>query len=116
MQNSCVEECKGRAAFAFCSTLTGMQLQSKRYARPAIHRSTKRPFPHFTSGVRNQGGSGVWSSQLRLNNSAADENDAEIPKSKKTAWPLLVPKMTDAGENHCHLAFVGSGDNLFVAH
>src|SRR5207248_11650877 len=27
-----------------------------------------------------------------------------------------VPKMTDAGENHCHLAFIGSCDHLFVAH
>src|SRR5437016_14454037 len=83
MQNSCVEECKGRAVFAFCSTLTGMQLQSKRYARPAIHRSTKRLFLHCTSGVRNQGGSGVWSCPLRLNNSAADENAAAILKPKK---------------------------------
>src|SRR4029077_13407174 len=101
MRNSCVEECKRRAAFAFCSTLTGMQLQSKRYARPAIHCSTKRPFPHFTSGVRNQAGSGVWSCPLRLNNSAADDNDAEIPKPKKAVQVLLVPKMTDASENHC---------------
>src|SRR5947207_13672579 len=79
MQNSWVEERKGRAAFAFCSTLPGMQLQSKRYAPPAIHRSTKRPFPPFTSGVRNQGGSGVWSSALRLNNTAVHEDAAEIP-------------------------------------
>src|SRR5437763_11126515 len=82
MRTSWVEEGKGRAAFAFCSTLPGMQLQSKRYAPPAIHRSTKRPFPPFTSGVRNQGGSGVWSSPLRLNNSAVDENAAEIPNQK----------------------------------
>src|SRR4029077_8128239 len=100
MQNSCVEECKGRAAFAFCSTLTGTQLQSKRYARPAIHRSTKQPFPHFTNGVRNQGGSGVWSCPLRLNNSAARK------PSRKSRVVLLVPKMTDTGENQCHLAFV----------
>src|SRR5437588_4350703 len=83
MQNSCVEKCKDRAVFAFCSTLTGMQLQSKRYTRLAIHRSTKRLFPHFTSGVRNQGGSGVWTYRLRLNNSATDGNAGEIPKPEK---------------------------------
>src|SRR2546422_11037827 len=71
-QNSCVEEeYKGQAAFMFCSTLTVVYLRSKRYARPAIHRSTKRPFPHFRSGVRNQGANGVSWYRSRLNHSAA---------------------------------------------
>jgi hypothetical protein len=26
-----------------------------------------------------------------------------------------VPEVTDTGEDHCHLAFVGSGDRFFVA-
>src|SRR5438105_13131960 len=87
-QNSFVEECKGRAAFAFCSTLTGMQLRSKRYARPVTHRSIKRPFPHFTNGVPNQGASGVWSYRSRLNNSVADKlrgnHKTQIPSAKQT--------------------------------
>src|SRR2546421_3704698 len=80
MQNSCVEECKGRAAFAFCLTLTGMQLRSKCYARPAIHRSTKRPFPHFTSGVRNQSANGVSWYRSRSNHSAAGKTTRKSQK------------------------------------
>src|SRR5438874_8906563 len=94
MQDSCVEECKGRAAFAFCSTLTGMQLRSKRYARPAIHRSIKRPFPHFTSGVRNQGANGVSWYRSRLSNSAGGKTPREIPNPKlkmSAPAPRAVP-------------------------
>src|SRR5437870_12625373 len=80
-QNNCVEEeYKGQAAFAFCSTLTGVQLRSKRYARPAIHRSTKRPFPHFMSGVRNQGANGVSWYRSRLNHSAARKTTRKSQK------------------------------------
>src|ERR1700720_2188450 len=73
---------KARAVFAFCSTEMDMPLRSKHCARPAIHCSTKLPFPLFTTGVQNLGVSGVWSCRSRLNNSAAGGKPAEIPEPK----------------------------------
>ena len=85
-QDNCVEECKRRAVSEFCSTEMDMPLPSKHCARPAVHRSTKRPFLHFTNGVQNLGASGVWWCRSRLNNSTgakpAGGLSPEIPKTK----------------------------------
>jgi len=53
---------QGSGSFRVLFDATGHAARSKRYAPPAIHRSDEAAVSHFTSGVRNQGGSGVWSS------------------------------------------------------
>ena len=80
-----MEQHQARAVSASCSMQMGMPSQFRRCARRAIQCSTKLPFRLFTIGVRNQGGSGVWLCQLRLNHSAAGENPAEMAKPKNQA-------------------------------
>ena len=91
---------KARAVSAFCLTEMDMQLRSKHCARPAIHCSTKLPFPLFTTGVQNLGVSGVWSCRSRLNNSAAGGKPAEIqnPNPKfQTNFNQQIAKISAAG-------------------
>src|SRR4029077_4956307 len=92
---------KARAVSAFCSTEMDMPLRSKHCARPAIHCSTKLPFPLFTTGVQNLGVSGVWSCRSRLNNSAADGKARGNPKTQIPSFQTVsnqqIPKISTAG-------------------